>query len=67
MAKTTMRTALYWLACFLTPIVMLCVTAAWSGVYPFGAESFLNADLKYQYIYFFTWYRSLLTCDANPF
>ena len=67
MAKTTMRTALYWLACFLTPIVMLCVTAAWSGVYPFGAESFLNADLKYQYIDFFTWYRSVLTGDANPF
>ena len=57
----------FWIACAALPIVMLCAISAWSGVYPFGPESFLTEDLKYQYIDFFTWFRHVLTGEANIF
>ena len=46
---------------FLLPVALLSMLAATRGVYPFGAESFLTEDLKYQYIDFFHWYRKVLT------
>ena len=52
---------LFWAACFITPIIIFCATAAWSGVYPFGDKSFLVDDLKFQYIDFFEWWRGVLT------
>ena len=51
-----LRRAFFWLACALAPIAMLCALCAWGGIFPFGPESFLTEDLKYQYIDFFTWY-----------
>lgn len=73
-ATTPSRTAaprltsiLFWVACFAAPIAVLCVLLAWGGIYPFGPESFLTEDLKYQYIDFFTWYRQVLTGQANIF
>lgn len=53
--------------CFALPIAMLVLLSVWGGIYPFGPESFLTEDLKYQYIDFFTWYRRVLLGDANIF
>ena len=50
----------FWAACAVLPIILFCGLAIWGGVYPFGAESFLTEDLKYQYIDFFTWFRGVL-------
>lgn len=47
--------------------MVLVVLSIWGGVYPFGPESFLTEDLKYQYIDFFTWFRHVLTGEANVF
>ena len=49
------------------PIVLLCVLACMTNVYPFGSESFLTGDLKYQYIDFFTWFRGVLLGDHSIF
>lgn len=57
----------FWIACAALPVVMLCAISAWSDVYPFGPESFLTEDLKYQYIDFFTWFRRVLTGEASIF
>lgn len=56
-----------YLVAFLLPVLILVVVSRWSGVYPFGAESFLTEDLKYQYIDFFTWYRSVLVDGQSLF
>lgn len=55
------------LACVCVPVVLLCAVCAWSGVYPFGDESFLDDDLLYQYIDFFSWFRRVLTGDGSLF
>lgn len=47
--------------------MVLVVLSIWGEVYPFGPESFLTEDLKYQYIDFFTWFRHVLTGEANVF
>lgn len=54
-------------ACLCVPVILLCVVCAWSGVYPFGDESFLDDDLLYQYIDFFSWFRRVLTGDGSLF
>ena len=61
MCSSRLRSALFWVGCFAVPIAMLCVVAAVRGVYPFGAESFLTEDLKYQYVDFFTWFRRIVS------
>lgn len=61
------RTVLFWSICAALPVLLLIVLSIWGGTYPFGPESFLTEDLKYQYIDFFTWYREVLTGDANIF
>ena len=61
------RSALCWVACAALPVLLLLALSAWGGVYPFGPESFLTEDLKYQYIDFFTWFRHVLTGEANIF
>lgn len=66
-AAPRLKSTLFWVACFATPIAVLCALLAWGGIYPFGPESFLTEDLKYQYIDFFTWYRQVLTGQANIF
>lgn len=57
----------FWFACLALPVLILVVLSMWGGVYPFGPESFLTEDLKYQYIDFFTWFRRVLTGEANIF
>lgn len=61
------KSALFWVACAALPVLLLLALSAWGGVYPFGPESFLTEDLKYQYIDFFTWFRHVLTGEANIF
>lgn len=54
-------TSIVWyVAGFALSVALFALLLAWGGVYPFGTESFLTEDLKYQYIDFFTWYRSVL-------
>ncbi|MBS6555986.1 MAG: YfhO family protein [Collinsella stercoris] len=48
-------------------MLLLLALSAWGGIYPLGPESFLTEDLKYQYIDFFTWFRHVLTGEANIF
>lgn len=61
------RSALFWAACAALPVLLLLALSAWGGIYPLGPESFLTEDLKYQYIDFFTWFRHVLTGEANIF
>ena len=56
---------LNWAAVFMLPIAVFCAALAWNGVYPFGEESFLTEDLRYQYIDFFSWLRSVLRGEAS--
>lgn len=67
MRFSRLRSALFWAGCFAVPILMLCVVAAVRGVYPFGPESFLTEDLKYQYVDFFTWLRRVLAGQESVF
>ncbi len=66
-SSNRLKTALFWAACLALPVMILVVLSIWGGVYPFGPESFLTEDLKYQYIDFFTWFRHVLTGEANVF
>lgn len=66
-SSNRLKTALFWAACLALPVMVLVVLSIWGGVYPFGPESFLTEDLKYQYIDFFTWFRHVLTGEANVF
>lgn len=59
--------AMFWPLCFVTPIALLVAVSIWNGVYPFGPESFLTEDLKFQYIDFFTWYREVLLGQRDIF
>lgn len=52
-------------ACLVVPVVWFCLLLAWGDVYPFGAQSFLTEDLKYQYIDFFAWFRRVLEGNAS--
>lgn len=61
------RSVLFWTTCAILPVALLVAVSTWGGVYPFGPESFLTEDLKYQYIDFFSWFRRVLTGDANIF
>ena len=56
----TLPSFIGYLACFALPIVLLALLCAIRGIYPFGGESFLSGDLRYQYVDFFVWFRSLL-------
>lgn len=56
----TLPSFIGYLACFALPIALLALLCAIRGVYPFGGESFLSGDLRYQYVDFFVWFRSLL-------
>lgn len=49
------------LIAFAVTALLFCLVAAASNVYPFGSESFLTEDLKFQYVDLFTWYKKVLT------
>jgi len=52
---------------FVLPIVVMAVAYSSADVYPFGAESFLTEDLKYQYIDFYRWFKSVLEGNRSLF
>lgn len=66
-AKRKTGSVAFWAACAALPIILFCGLAIWGGVYPFGSESFLTEDLKYQYIDFFTWFRGVLLGENSIF
>lgn len=66
-AKNSIISAGFWLGCFLTPIALMTLACLWGGVYPFGSESFLTEDLKYQYVDLFTWFRRVILGDTSVF
>lgn len=67
MSRSRLKNLLFWSLCFILPITMLAGQSVWAGTYPFGAQSFLADDLRYQYIDFFTWYRNLLNGQGSIF
>ena len=60
-----LNSMLWYAAGFATAAALFALLLAWGDVYPFGPESFLTEDLKYQYIDFFTWYRSVLLGEES--
>lgn len=63
--NSTLKNVAFCAACFTFPIALFVTLAAAGHVYPFGDNSFLTNDLKYQYIDFFAWFRRVLLGEAN--
>ncbi len=63
----TLKKLGFWLLCFATPIATLCIVMACAGVFPFGSESFLIEDLKYQYKDFYHWFYRVLCGEESIF
>ncbi len=60
----------YWVADFALPICIVALVCTIVGIYPFGEQSFLISDLRFQYIDFFAWLQQVLTGgteDTNLF
>lgn len=57
----------YWVGSFLLPISLFVFVSIAANVYPFGTNSFLTEDLKYQYIDFFAWFQNVLSGEASIF
>lgn len=63
--KFTLKDAAFYATCFTFSIALFVALAIAGHVYPFGDNSFLTNDLKYQYIDFFAWFRRVLLGEAN--
>ena len=63
--NSTLKNAAFYAACFTFSIALFVALAIAGHVYPFGDNSFLTNDLKYQYIDFFAWFRRVLLGEAN--
>lgn len=63
--NSTLKNATFYAACFTFSITLFVALAIAGHVYPFGDNSFLTNDLKYQYIDFFAWFRRVLLGEAN--
>lgn len=61
----TFKNAAFYAACFVFSVALFVALAAAGHIYPFGDNSFLADDLKYQYIDFFSWFRRVLLGEAN--
>lgn len=61
----TLVNAAFYVTCFAFSAALFVALAAAGHVYPFGDNSFLTEDLKYQYIDFFSWFRRVLLGEAN--
>lgn len=61
----TFKNAAFYAACFAFSVALFVALAAAGHIYPFGDNSFLADDLKYQYIDFFSWFRRVLLGEAN--
>ena len=62
-----LKTIGFWALSFLAPIAIFCGVAAAQGIYPFGDQSFLTEDLKYQYVDFYTWFLRVLRGEESVF
>ena len=63
--NSTLKNVAFYAACFTFSIALFVALAIAGHVYPFGDNSFLTNDLKYQYIDFFAWFRCVLLGEAN--
>lgn len=63
--NSTLKNVAFYAACFTFSITLFVALAIAGNVYPFGNNSFLTNDLKYQYIDFFAWFRRVLLGEAN--
>ena len=63
--KCTFKNVAFYAACFAFTVALFVALAATGHVYPFGDNSFLVSDLKYQYIDFFAWFRRVLLGEEN--
>lgn len=63
--KCTFKNVAFYAACFAFTVTLFVALAVAGHVYPFGDNSFLANDLKYQYIDFFAWFRRVLLGEAN--
>lgn len=63
--NSTLKNVAFYAACFAFSVAFFVALAAAGHVYPFGDNSFLTNDLKYQYIDFFAWFRRVLLGEAN--
>lgn len=62
---TFKKNVAFYAACFAFTVTLFVALAVTGHVYPFGDNSFLAGDLKYQYIDFFAWFRRVLLGEAN--
>lgn len=63
--KCTFKNVAFYAACFAFTVTLFVALAVAGHVYPFGDNSFLAGDLKYQYIDFFAWFRRVLLGEEN--
>ena len=63
--NSTLKNVAFYAACFTFSIALFVALVIAGHVYPFGDNSFLTNDLKYQYIDFFAWFRRVLLGEAN--
>lgn len=63
--KCTFKNVAFYAVCFAFTVTLFVALAAAGHVYPFGDNSFLASDLKYQYIDFFAWFRRVLLGEEN--
>ena len=63
--NSTLKNVAFYAACFAFSVAFFVALAEAGHVYPFGDNSFLTNDLKYQYIDFFAWFRRVLIGEAN--
>lgn len=63
--NSTLKNVAFYAACLTFSIAFFVALAEAGHVYPFGDNSFLTNDLKYQYIDFFAWFRRVLLGEAN--
>lgn len=63
--KSTLKNIAFYAACFAFSVALFIALAVAGHVYPFGDNSFLANDLKYQYIDFFAWFRRVLLGESN--
>lgn len=63
--NSTLKNVALYAACFAFSVALFIALAAAGYVYPFGDNSFLTNDLKYQYIDFFAWFRRVILGEAN--
>lgn len=63
--KCTFKNVAFYAVCFAFTVTLFVALAVVGHVYPFGDNSFLASDLKYQYIDFFAWFRRVLLGEEN--